>query len=651
MNMKIKLFILFIAILSLIPIISFADCSKTGTTVVFINGIFSNEISAEADRSKLEYFYNRYGENKNVKFVTGFNPSHVAGVDDLANSIIQAYRGGYTDFDLTTILRQLHIDLKTQKIVLVGHSQGSFYTNAAYDYLINNGVDRSAIAVYNIGTPADRVAGNGKYLTSSTDEIINATVRGLANAGFANKPLPANIDIKIPNNSGVNYDKGHSFSKVYLGLAPDRIIGDIDQTINSLVANTDKEECFVQPEAGILYNVWDGGYTIIDNMGKVGKYAGTGNTPQVDAVISYLFQGIYNLGKGIGNTFANLFNNSGFFGASLASLPEQEISSDSTFNPDPIDNTIFNWPDLLDYNGIGGPDENYIAEQSMQDLLDDIQEKIDVINQQVQSLVAQREQDNQQKLEEGDKITDEDNNNDDNDNNNNDNSGKLGNGGNYVTYPQILISEVQTLPIDKRFIELYNPNNKNIDLTGWYLQRKDKNDTSWSSLVSSTNFSGKMIPANGYFLIAREIPSIDIITNITLTNDNSIALKNPNGEISDKLGFGSAMDPEALSTENPTTGKSIGRKVISLEGSLTEQETDNNLNDFEANNPTPRAQNEKTTIFDTIAPVITLNGDLEITITVGDGYVDARATALDDIDGDITANIVIVNPVDVNTVG
>ena len=52
--------------------------------------------------------------------------------------------------------------------------------------------------------------------------------------------------------------------------------------------------------------------------------------------------------------------------------------------------------------------------------------------------------------------------------------------------------------------------------------------------------------------------------------------------------------------------------------------------------------------IDTTAPVITLLGDDPVAITVGDAYVDAGATATDDVDGDITANIVTVNNVDVN---
>ncbi len=54
---------------------------------------------------------------------------------------------------------------------------------------------------------------------------------------------------------------------------------------------------------------------------------------------------------------------------------------------------------------------------------------------------------------------------------------------------------------------------------------------------------------------------------------------------------------------------------------------------------------------DTTAPVITLLGTTQVTVTQGDTYTEAGATALDNIDGDITANIVTVNPIDTDTVG
>lgn len=54
---------------------------------------------------------------------------------------------------------------------------------------------------------------------------------------------------------------------------------------------------------------------------------------------------------------------------------------------------------------------------------------------------------------------------------------------------------------------------------------------------------------------------------------------------------------------------------------------------------------------DTTAPVITLLGSASVTLTVGDAYADAGATATDDVDGDITAEIETNNPVDTATQG
>ena len=54
---------------------------------------------------------------------------------------------------------------------------------------------------------------------------------------------------------------------------------------------------------------------------------------------------------------------------------------------------------------------------------------------------------------------------------------------------------------------------------------------------------------------------------------------------------------------------------------------------------------------DTTPPIITLVGPATIDLTVGDTYIDEGATALDDIDGDITSDIITVNPVDTSTEG
>ena len=166
-----------------------------------------------------------------------------------------------------------------------------------------------------------------------------------------------------------------------------------------------------------------------------------------------------------------------------------------------------------------------------------------------------------------------------------------------VVYPKILISEIQISPIGKRFIELYNPTDKQVSLTGWYLQRKTKSasmDDLWSSCVSSPNFAGKIIGSNDYFMISRDsyyVGSNDIFTILSITPDNSFAFKNPNREISDKVGFGLAQDFETASfLTNPEDGQSIGR-VFDGE-SQTYKDTDDNSVDFKLSTPTPGKENE-----------------------------------------------------------
>tara|TARA_Y100001958_G_scaffold148571_1_gene130373 strand:- start:48 stop:3029 length:2982 start_codon:yes stop_codon:yes gene_type:complete len=56
-------------------------------------------------------------------------------------------------------------------------------------------------------------------------------------------------------------------------------------------------------------------------------------------------------------------------------------------------------------------------------------------------------------------------------------------------------------------------------------------------------------------------------------------------------------------------------------------------------------------VVDTTAPVITLLGSSQVNVEVGSSYTDAGATATDNYDGDLTSQVVVVNNVDVNTLG
>ena len=78
------------------------------------------------------------------------------------------------DYDLIEMLKDASEKVKTQKLLLVAHSQGNFYANSFYDTVSGKRGRRSpeSIGVYAVATPAGRVAGEGKWLTSDTDKII-----------------------------------------------------------------------------------------------------------------------------------------------------------------------------------------------------------------------------------------------------------------------------------------------------------------------------------------------------------------------------------------------------------------------------------------------------------------------------------------------
>lgn len=125
----------------------------------------------------------------------------------------------------------------------------------------------------------------------------------------------------------------------------------------------------------------------------------------------------------------------------------------------------------------------------------------------------------------------------------------------------VIINEVQISPTEERFIELYNNGSSDVDLTDWYIQRKTATGSSFGSLVSKTSFSGKSIGAGEYFLISKGSTSGADITldNFTITESNTIQLKNSGQEVVSKVGWGDASDCDESCASNPPIGKSIQR--------------------------------------------------------------------------------------------
>src|SRR3989344_1685855 len=132
------------------PAVAVAACDMDGATIVFVNGVFTDSSKAKVNRLELEKATERI--TPNVKVVNGFNPPHLAGLADAIQVISQAWGTPLSNYDRDTILRQVHGELVTRKVLLLGHSQGTFYTNEIYEYLVKNGVSKESIAVYNVAT-------------------------------------------------------------------------------------------------------------------------------------------------------------------------------------------------------------------------------------------------------------------------------------------------------------------------------------------------------------------------------------------------------------------------------------------------------------------------------------------------------------------
>ncbi len=93
-----------------------------------------------------------------------------------------------------------------------------------------------------------------------------------------------------------------------------------------------------------------------------------------------------------------------------------------------------------------------------------------------------------------------------------------------------------------------------------------------------------------------------------------------------------------IATVNPVNTAVVGTYTITY-----------NVSDAATNAATQVTRTVNVT--DQTAPVITLLGITPLTVAHGSVYNDAGATAADNVDGNITANIATVNPVNTNTVG
>ena len=232
-----------------------SQCSSNGYTVATINGVFTDEKRAQENMDALKIKLGKTYNNQIIDYQYLLNPSHLAGLGDLVISAYQKIFDNETvkDYDLVEMLKDASAKVKTQKLLLVAHSQGNFYANSFYDTAAGKegGVPAESIGVYAVATPASRVAGGGKWLTSDTDKVIADWV-----SLVPFKKLWRRTRALFWRKATTQ--RGHNFSGVYLKHRGGQIVSDIQSSLDKLQTNSIQKEsspCLAPPKLTLAHKI------------------------------------------------------------------------------------------------------------------------------------------------------------------------------------------------------------------------------------------------------------------------------------------------------------------------------------------------------------------------------------------------------------
>lgn len=103
------------------------------------------------------------------------------------------------------------------------------------------------------------------------------------------------------------------------------------------------------------------------------------------------------------------------------------------------------------------------------------------------------------------------------------------------------------------FVELYNPLNEDVDLSGWELQYRSASGSSYSALVRIPE--GRVIRGKSYFLITGSSwtgsPDADVQwASSGMADNGNIRITDGSGRAVDRVGYGSGNDPEGSGAPN-----------------------------------------------------------------------------------------------------
>ena len=306
-------------------------CSLKGYTVLTINGIFTNKDGAIQNKDSLKDHFLPTYNNEPLTVDYLYNPTHLAGAGDLIDAVKQGFFDQKSDYDLIEMLNDASQKVTTQKLLLVAHSQGNFYANNFYDKVADKegGVPSQSIGVYGVGSPANKVAGDGKYVTSDTDNVVATMV-----ARFI-KILPTNVHISL---SGGDDNNGHDFSKVYLKYQGDRIVSDVKSSLDKLKNNDEQDSrdpCISPPELSMIHKIEGLAFAVADPTANFTK-----------TVVTNTIVGSYQIASAFGNGVLSgvsaVANSVSSFTKSIFNIPKNlatNISANAIFTIEQLANT------------------------------------------------------------------------------------------------------------------------------------------------------------------------------------------------------------------------------------------------------------------------------------------------------------------------
>ncbi|NCU28572.1 MAG: DUF5011 domain-containing protein [Candidatus Moranbacteria bacterium] len=298
-------------------------CSRDGYTIITLNGMLTTESGALSNKEKIEILLQGSFNNQKITVDYVYNTSHEF-IADLTDSITQKMSEGLVSetYDLKKMIIDLSKKVKTQKLLFVAHSQGNFYSNDIYNSIGDKegGIAKASMGIYGIGTPTSYIAGNGRYILSKNDGIINKVrLYGALNV------LPANVTIPKDPNDDLD---GHGLTDSYLKYQNKRIAAEILSMLHGLKDDPTQDvnaPCIDTPRLtgfdkfiGKIYFVLD---PVVDTLGDVGSFL-------VDNIGKPITNGINKLSKNYADLLNGLFSSAWDIALGINSTPVTSNKSD-----------------------------------------------------------------------------------------------------------------------------------------------------------------------------------------------------------------------------------------------------------------------------------------------------------------------------------